>query len=369
MPSGRDVHLKSLAHTRPGVAPLRPSDLDVAAGEHVALPGPVGGAASTLLRLVAGFLVPELGRVLIGGSDVTDLAPERRPTLLIDPGLALFPGLSVADNIGFGLEARGTPASLRRAAVETWLARFDLADLRRENVDALPAPRRVDVALARALAVEPAALLLDGPIDLLAPADRLAVRTRLAELRRTDGLTLIERTRDRTDALAFADRVAVIVDDRIEQIDTPDRLWSAPGSAAVARATGEQNEILGRVVSLDDERALIDSALGPIRATPRATLAVGAACLVLVRPERVVPTDDATPWQPQWNRLVVEFVDRRIEGPTVRITFATPVGRLTLVRPNLGLRGLMPAGLHAVAFAPEDALAFPLAASEGEARV
>lgn len=370
---GKDLRSKSLSVAFGGATALHPTDLDVEAGEILAVTGPSGSAKTTLLRTLAGHVVPTVGRVLIGGDDVTGAPPERRPSLFVSRDLALFPALDVAENVAFGLEARGVGRGERRQRAEALLDLVGLAGLAAHSVTGLPRETALAVALARALAIEPAVLLLDEPFAGLEPEARRRARALLARLHRRFRPTIVHATADPTEAVAFADRVAVLVDGRPEQIAPPDRLWSEPATLSVARHMGPQNLLAGRVVAVAGTRLEVETGLGLIRATARAPLAVGDPVEVTIRPERILlATDRDERGRPGadpagWNALRGDLVGRTLEGASVAYDFAVGDTRLVIVQPNLGPGGLLLANLHAFGFHAEEALAFPApAAAAGE---
>lgn len=362
---GRDLRSKSLSVVHGETIALHPTDLDIAAGELFVLLGPSGSGKTSLLRTLAGFRAPALGRISIGGTDVTDLAPEHRPTAMIFASLALFPSLSVADNVAFALEARGVGRATRRARARELVDLVGLTgDVDRRPGDLAEADRR-RVALARALAAEPAVLLLDDPFAALDRETRRRLRTEWKAIQRTTGTTVVLATDDRDEALALADRLAVLNAGRIEQVDTPDRLYARPDTAFVARFVGEVNNVAGRVVAVSGERIVAETPLGRLTVTARGALAPGDAVEILIRPERLLADGDrlaaegATADPAGWNRLVGDLVGRTVEGATVVHDFAVGATHLTVTRANLGLRDALLANLHAIGFHADEAFAFP----------
>ncbi|MGE7414911.1 ABC transporter ATP-binding protein [Methylobacterium tarhaniae] len=262
-------------------------DLDIRQGELVALLGPSGCGKTTTLRMVAGFIEPTAGRVVIGGRDVTRLPPHARDTGMVFQSYALFPHMSVADNVGFGLEMRkvGRAERDRRIAEALRLVRLDaLADrLPRQ----LSGGQQQRVALARALVVSPAVFLLDEPLSNLDAKLRSEVGLEIRELQKRLGLTTLMVTHDQDEALAMADRLVVMEHGRVLQVGSAEDLYERPANAFVAG-------FVGRCNLLDGAR----EGAGMFRLTSGATVpcAPDAAArngLLAIRPERIEVAPDA----------------------------------------------------------------------------
>ncbi|MEY3019383.1 MAG: Fe(3+) ions import ATP-binding protein FbpC, partial [Actinomycetota bacterium] len=221
-----------------GRAVLDGVDLEVGDGAVLTLLGPSGTGKSTLLRVIAGLTPPEAGRVLIDGEDVTDLPAHRRRVGLMPQGLALFPHLDVAGNVGFGprMAGEGPPAVAR--LVDEALALVDLADAHARDVTTLSGGEQQRVALARTIAARPRLLLLDEPLGSLDRALRRRLLDDLPAVFARLGVTVVTVTHDQDEALALADVVAVMLGGRVARVDAPERLWDDPGSLAVARFLG-----------------------------------------------------------------------------------------------------------------------------------
>jgi ABC-type sugar transport system ATPase subunit len=217
---------------------LRGINLTVAPGELLVVLGPSGAGKSTVLRVVAGLEPVTAGRVHIAGRDVTTDRPGRRNVSMVFQSYALFPHLSVADNIAFGLEVRDTPRAVARQRARAAAESVGCAALLERRPGQLSGGERQRVALARALVREPDVFLLDEPLSNLDLALRTEMRTELRALHDRLGATMVHVTHDQTEALVLADRIAVLRDGRIEQIDTPDAIWHRPASAFVARFVG-----------------------------------------------------------------------------------------------------------------------------------
>jgi ABC-type Fe3+/spermidine/putrescine transport system ATPase subunit len=212
--------------------------LGVARGELLALIGASGSGKTTTLRMVAGYELPDAGRVLLDGRDITTVPPQRRDFGMVFQHYALFPHMSVGDNVAFGLEARGVARDARRETAERALASVGLAGAYGRQVQSLSGGEQQRVALARALVVEPRMLLLDEPLSNLDPTLRRAMRDELRATLRRLGVTALFVTHDQEDAFAIADRVALIRRGRLLQVGTPEELYDRPAGRDVAEFIG-----------------------------------------------------------------------------------------------------------------------------------
>ncbi|TCC00215.1 ABC transporter ATP-binding protein [Micromonospora zingiberis] len=217
---------------------LHEVDLTVARGELLVVLGPSGAGKSTVLRVVAGLEPVTAGRVLIAGRDVTDLRPGLRNVSMVFQSYALFPHLSVAENIAFGLEVRDTPRREARQRAHAAAETVGCAGLLDRRPGQLSGGERQRVALARALVREPDVFLLDEPLSNLDLSLRAEMRSELRALHDRIGATMVHVTHDQTEALVLADRIAVLRDGRVEQVGTPDEIWRTPASSFVARFVG-----------------------------------------------------------------------------------------------------------------------------------
>jgi putative spermidine/putrescine transport system ATP-binding protein len=222
-------------------------DLDVAEGELVALLGPSGCGKTTTLRMVAGFIAPSAGRVLIGGQDVTARPPYARDTGMVFQGYALFPHMTVAENVGFGLEMRRVPKAARAGRVAEALRLVRLEGLGERRPAQLSGGQQQRVALARALVVNPGVFLLDEPLSNLDARLRAEVRVEIRALQQRLGLTTLFVTHDQEEALTMADRMVVMDRGRVRQIGTPQALYERPANLFVAGFLGRCNIFRGSV--------------------------------------------------------------------------------------------------------------------------
>ena len=264
-----EVRLENLAKlfkTRRGVVTaVDDVSLTVASGELFFLLGPSGCGKTTLLRMLAGFVEPSAGRIFFGGRDVTRLPPEKRDTAMVFQNYALWPHMTVRQNVSFGLEVRHVPRSRRRQAVEAMLQTVRVADKAGAKPLELSGGQQQRVALARALAVEPALLLLDEPLSNLDAALRAAMRWEIRRVVKAAGATAVYVTHDQAEALAIADRIAVMQAGKVVQVGTGRELYESPANAFVAGFLGEANFVPGEVVGVEGGRCVVQTRLGPLR--------------------------------------------------------------------------------------------------------
>ncbi|MCU0646798.1 MAG: ABC transporter ATP-binding protein [Gemmatimonadaceae bacterium] len=312
--------LERLTKRFPTGGGVRAIDLRVQAGETVALLGPSGAGKSTLLRCVAGLLPLESGRVRVGGRDVTQAAPEARGIAIVVQELALAPHLSARESVAFGLEPRGIPRRERESRADVQLRAHGLGGIAHRRVDALSGGERQRVALLRALAVEPAVLLLDEPLAALDPATRRAWRDALQSVVRTSGVTTLLVTHDHADAFALADRVAVLCDGALVQVATPERLYVAPASDAVAAMIGDAVLLPATFDGTCVQLTLggTTTALAPLVAP-----AARGACTAVLRPDALTLAVPSPGAPVGWPGVVIA---RRFAGATHRYRVAIAGG-------------------------------------------
>jgi spermidine/putrescine transport system ATP-binding protein len=267
------------------VTALADVSLTVGAQDYVVLLGPSGSGKTTLLSLIGGS-VPSAGRVTIGGRDVTSLGPAARPTTTVFQDYALFPHMSVAGNVGFGLRVRSVAAAQRRERVTAALGMVGLAGMAGRGIHELSGGQRQRVALARALVVEPEILLLDEPLGALDLHLRRQMQDELLALQRRTGRCFVHVTHDQEEAMALASLIVVMRNGRVEDLGPPERVYARPATRFVAGFMGESTQLTGRVVQAGPQNMLsVETAVGILPVAGAA--GAGAAVTLIVRPENL----------------------------------------------------------------------------------
>ncbi|MBV8653130.1 MAG: ABC transporter ATP-binding protein [Alphaproteobacteria bacterium] len=266
---------------------LHPLDLDVEAGEFLTLLGPSGSGKTTLLNIAAGFLTPDAGSLFIGGSDMTQTPARKRNAGMVFQSYALFPHLSVFENVAYGLRVRRVGEAEIRRRVEAALALVQLDGMGGRKIQQLSGGQGQRVALARALVIEPDVLLMDEPLGALDRQLRKHVQLEIRRLHREIGRTTLYVTHDQEEALVMSDRIGIMSGGRLAQIGTPRELYERPANAFVARFLGESNLLEGRVAARDGDWAVIDlPELGlSLHGIAETGIAVGDKAAALLRPE------------------------------------------------------------------------------------
>jgi putative spermidine/putrescine transport system ATP-binding protein len=259
--------------------------LEVRPSEFLTLLGPSGSGKSTTLLLVAGFEQPDLGEIRIGGARVNELPAHRRNLGVVFQHYALFPHMSVAENVAFPLVERGWRRSLVAERVGRMLALVRLQGLEARLPRQLSGGQQQRVALARALAFQPSVLLMDEPLSALDKHLREEMQVELKELQRRLGVTVIFVTHDQTEALALSDRIAVMAEGRVQQVGAPEDVYERPDNAFVASFLGETNLIEASVLAHEAAGAVLRSPWGPLRLTTQPPL--GSTLTVAIRPEKI----------------------------------------------------------------------------------
>ncbi|MGE0717677.1 MAG: ABC transporter ATP-binding protein [Alphaproteobacteria bacterium] len=290
--AGQSVDIEGVSHRYGALTAVDDVTLAVEAGEVLALLGPSGCGKTTLLRVVGGFVRQSAGRVRIDGTPVDDLPPNRRNVGIVFQSYALFPHMTVAENVAYGLRARGR----RRAEIGPRVTRMLETVRLQAFADRLPRQlsggQQQRVALARALAVEPTVLLLDEPFSALDKSLRLDMQIELKRLQRQFGLTAIMVTHDQDEAMSVADRIAVMNRGRVEQCDTPVAVYDRPATLFVSGFVGTSNRLPGRVTAANGGEVAVALAAGGSLHLPAAPgIDPGTEAVMVVRPEQVALFD------------------------------------------------------------------------------
>jgi len=273
--------------------------LKIEPGEFFFLLGPSGCGKTTLLRIIAGLTDPTAGQVMLGERDVTRLAVEQRNTAMVFQNYALWPHMTVRQNVEFGPRMRGAPAKTRRRRADDDLARVEMGDYAARKPNQLSGGQQQRVALARALAAQPDCLLLDEPLSNLDARLRLHMRHELRRLVKSTGTTAVYVTHDQKEALSMADRMAVMNDGKVVQIGSPEDVYNRPATRFVADFLGEANFVPGKIAApapqSSDRPATaavrVETPVGALLAMDPAGRGPGSDVLCCVRPERIRLSD------------------------------------------------------------------------------
>jgi iron(III) transport system ATP-binding protein len=333
-------------------------DLRIGAGEIFFLLGPSGCGKTTLLRCVAGFYEPEEGRILFGDEDVTRLPPHQRHTGMMFQSYALWPHMTVAENVAFGLEERKVPRTEIKRRVEEALASVKIAEYGTRRIHQLSGGQQQRVALARALVIRPRCLLLDEPLSNLDARLRLEMRTEIRRICKDFGLTAIYVTHDQKEALSIADRMAILEAGHIRQVGAPAEIYRRPVSRFIADFMGETNFTEGRVSTLNGGSVSVETPLGvlegevpPSSWQPKA----GDACFLSIRPESWTLATTAA----ARNSLAGRIRDRVYLGEMAQYEFAAAGGVLKIYELNPRFVELSPEREVFASVAPEDVVVLP----------
>ncbi|RMF12384.1 MAG: ABC transporter ATP-binding protein [Alphaproteobacteria bacterium] len=283
------VRIERLGKSFDGVPVVRDVSLDIHRGEIFSLLGGSGSGKTTLLRMLAGLEQPDHGRILIAGQDMTRVPPHRRPVNMMFQSYALFPHMSVAENIAFGLIEERLPRPEIRERVAEALDLVSLSDFARRRPDQLSGGQRQRVALARCLVKRPKLLLLDEPMAALDKTLRERTQYELARIQERVGITFVMVTHDQQEAMAMSSRIAVMDEGRLLQVGTPQEIYEFPASSAIARFVGTVNLFDGRILEVDGGCTLVDvPALGSrVRLDHGIDLPQQNMIRIAIRPEKM----------------------------------------------------------------------------------
>ncbi|MBI4274810.1 MAG: ABC transporter ATP-binding protein [Rhizobiales bacterium] len=293
---GHQLRLEGITHRFGEFVAVQGIDLDIAGGEIIALLGPSGCGKSTILRIVSGFISQTQGRVMFDGEEVDHLPPNRRAVGIVFQNYALFPHMTVRQNVAFGLEAQKWQRDRIAPRVDEMLSLVHMREFAERMPRELSGGQQQRVALARCLAVDPKVLLLDEPFGALDKNLRLDMQIEVKRLQREYGITTILVTHDQEEALSMADRIAVMSRGCIEQVSSPTEIYDQPATLFVNQFVGTTNIIPGELIESDATACRVRLVTGEtLEATSRPGLHAGAKVVVSIRPEHMRLQDEFVP--------------------------------------------------------------------------
>ncbi len=323
--AGGDVRLTGIGKTYGDFTAVQPLDLTVPQGSFFALLGASGCGKTTTLRMIAGLEEPTSGTVLIGGQDVTDLPPYKRPVNTVFQSYALFPHLDIYENVAFGLRRRGKKDVKKQ--VEEMLELVELGQYARRKPHQLSGGQQQRVAVARALINHPQVLLLDEPLGALDLKLRRQMQLELKRIQTEVGITFVHVTHDQEEAMTMADTIAVMNAGRVEQLGAPADLYENPGSTFVANFLGQSNLIAAEVTGAADGDLLLNAS-GVRLAMPRARCATEAKKVYLgVRPEKITLAHASAEIAEGRNRLKGTVIDSSFIGVSTQYVVRSEGGQ------------------------------------------
>ncbi|TMG86142.1 MAG: ABC transporter ATP-binding protein [Betaproteobacteria bacterium] len=300
--------------------------IGIDAGEFFTLLGPSGCGKTTLLRMIAGFDIPDAGRIVLNGEDLAGRPPERRPMRMVFQSYALFPHMTVEGNVAFPLQMTKTPAAEIGAKVAAALEDVRLQGFAKRYPHELSGGQRQRVALGRALVTHPTVLLLDEPLAALDAKLREEMQIELINLQKEVGITFVYVTHDQTEALTLSHRIAVMNKGRVEQVDEPSKIYGFPRTRFVADFIGHCNLFSGQVAASSDGTVTIDvPSLGPVRVATGSKLPPGRPATITLRPEKI-QIEASAPADTPDNHYHGKVADLLYMGDVTVYRVATPGG-------------------------------------------
>ena len=358
MSGGAAVEIVGLVKTYGAVAAVDGVSLHVGAGEFVTLLGASGSGKTTTLMMIAGFVIPDRGAIRIGAQEISRWPPERRGLGVVFQSYALFPHLSVYENVAFPLRLRRMAEAEISRRVGDALALVDLAEYGKRRIAQLSGGQQQRVALARAIVFSPPVLLMDEPLGALDRKLRDQLQGEIKRIQRDLGVTVVYVTHDQEEALALSDRVAIMRQGRIAQLGTPDEVYERPASPFVASFLGESNFVPVELVSWSEGVAQLRSIAAPelvFVGTVAGEAPPGARLLAMVRPEAFGTEGQAAP-----NRLKATVRTREFLGATIRFSVISPLGDLVVRLPRIHQHSApAPGSMLELSWTAEEMLLYP----------
>jgi ABC-type Fe3+/spermidine/putrescine transport system ATPase subunit len=351
------VSLRSVTKSYGDAVALHPIDLDIAEGEFLTLLGPSGCGKTTTLRIVAGFVAPSAGRVLFANDDVTRLPPQRREIGMVFQDYALFPHMTIRENIGFGLVERRRPAREVRARVDEMLELIRLPEIAERYPAELSGGQQQRVAVARAVAHGPRVLLMDEPLGALDLKLREVMQAEIRQIQQELNITTIYVTHDQTEAMSMSDRIAVMNAGRIEQIGSAIDIYDRPRSRFVADFVGSINLLPATPLSGEPGQpyAMIGSAR--IRTPDYGT--AGSSIWIGIRPEQISLAAPETPVPPGLNMLPGRVMTQSFSGNVVKIQVDVGLETILLVDGHPNAATAMPGDPINLLWDPDRSVVLP----------
>lgn len=361
MPQAIDVELTNITKKFGDLVAVKDISFQVPRGSFFSILGPSGCGKTTTLKVIAGFEEPDMGDIYIGGERLNNVPPNHRPVNMVFQQLALFPLMTVFDNVAFGLKMAKVSKQERKKRVEQMLEKVGLAGLGKRKPSQLSGGQQQRVAIARCLILDPTVLLLDEPLGALDLKLREQMKIQLKQLQHQIGTTFIYITHDQSEALVMSNQVAVMNNGELLQVGTPDELYSHPVDTFVASFVGENNGLSGKVTEISENQAVLDVGAFEIKSQVHPQMKVGQSFLNFIRPEKMnLLSADTTETEPT-NQIPGTIQDVIFDGAVARAIIELIGGLEVMVLITRTSDSSLPiAGeIVRVAWNPSDAYCFP----------
>lgn len=322
------IELRGVSKAFGNYKALNETNVEIKNGEFITLLGPSGCGKTTLLRLISGLETPDTGRIFINGRDVTDLPPEQRHLNMVFQSYALFPHMSVYENVAFGLRCKKVPEEEIKRRVIDVLRMVKLEQMAKRKPAQLSGGQQQRVAIARAVVNEPIVLLLDEPLSALDYNLRKNMQIELKQLQRRLGITFIFVTHDQEEALSMSDRVAVMNEGYIEQIGTPKNVYEEPATLYVAEFIGETNIFDAQILEFNDNKPIVKIEDKAFTLSNKKDLKLGQRIHVIIRPEDIAVWGENETTPEESKNMLPGMVEQVIyKGSTVDLIVRLPSGK------------------------------------------